>query len=125
MALLVACYVLHGLWQGEIYKRRDAEIQVSNMKKGQEIEHDTHEKELAIVGERAATKRGLQRVCHQINLPVTPAGPDEAARADAAARQPADRGLDQFTDDVLACRRNAARLKGLQSYDAARATRSP
>lgn len=120
-ALAVGCYVLHGLWQGELGKRRGAEAQIATMKQAQEIEHDTHQKELAIAGDRAATKRGLQRVCHTINMPVAPAGPHDAARADADAGQPADRGLDQFAGEILACRRNAARLSGLQEFDRARA----
>lgn len=120
-ALALACYWLHGQWQGELGKRRGAEAQIATMKQAQEIEHDTHKKELAIAGERAATKRGLQRVCHQITLPVAPAGSDGAARADADAGQPADRGLDQFAGEILACRRSAARLTGLQEFDRARA----
>lgn len=113
----LACWILYGKWQDERHRRIDAEIQVSNMVKAQEIEHDTHEKELKLAGERAATERGLRRVCHEINLPVAPARPDEVGRADPDHGQLADR----LAGEIIACRRNAARLTGLQHFDRARA----
>lgn len=111
VALAFACYVLYHQWQAEKVARVEAEQAVEAMQKSQEIEHANFERELAIAGQRAATERGVQRLCHQISLPVTPTGPNEPSRADPAAGQ-----LGQLTGEVIACRRNASRLIGLQDW---------
>lgn len=121
LLLAWACQALYGRWQDELGKRHQAERQIATMKRGEEIEHETHERELAIERSRAATERGVRRVCHTITLPVTPARTHEAAGADADHGLDGGRLAERLAGEILACRANAARLTGLQTFDRARA----
>ena len=108
----------YNLWQNAERKaaaqsaRADAaEANLEKEKENAKLDHENHKRELAIAGQRDATERGLRNVCHQIRLPVTPAGPDGTARTDAPDGQ-----LAQLAGEILSCRKHASRLSGLQEW---------
>lgn len=108
---LTGCALLWNLYQAAHERAEVAEAAVQAALRSAELDHANAKKELEIARAESATRAGLQRVCHQIRLPVSSARPHDPARAD-----PADGQLGQLAGEVIACRRNAQRLTGLQQW---------